>query len=140
LVIFALGSEEITSISMKRLATYLVILFAALLVSHTAFSQSPVYNKTNSTLTIKAKIAAINHRCPADPIPSLLVYRFRHGIDRGQVVFSTPTLQIIYVKPCDTKLIETLIARYYFRAVSYKLPPSPDFLSSTPLRAPPVTC
>jgi len=82
----------------------------------------------------------VSENCPIPAPTSLIVYRFRHGIDKGPLVISQPIEMVLYIIPSIYLCEDVVSTNTYFTTQAIQLPSPPDFTGCFSLRAPPVSC
>ena len=119
-----------------------IVLFALpFLMANTGFAKQTIHhNSTYSTITTPLVGNLVSEKCPIPPATSLPAYRFRHGIDRGNVTVSKPIEVLVFVAPTIDVPKNIIVSSDYFFSHTSLLPPPPDFLGCFSLRSPPFSC
>jgi hypothetical protein len=105
-------------------------------------SAKTVKNTFHSSPAITSASAnnLVSENCPIPAPTSLIVYRFRHGIDKGPLVVSQPIEVVLYIIPSIHLCEDVVSTDTYFSTQVIQLPSPPDFLGCFSLRAPPFSC
>ncbi len=111
---------------------FFVSIGSAKTVTHSFYSSPCITSASANNL--------VSENCPIPSPTSLIVYRFRHGIDKGPLVVSQPVEIVLYIIPSIHLCEDVISTNTYFTTQAIQLPSPPDFLGCFFLRAPPISC
>jgi hypothetical protein len=110
-------------------------------MANNSFARQAIHlNSTHSSIVTSPAANLVSEKCPIPPATSLPAYRFRHGIDRGNVTVSKPIEVLVFVAPTIDVPKNIIVSSDYFFSHTSLLPPPPDFLGCFSLRSPPFSC
>jgi len=119
----------------------IVLLALPFLMANNSFAKQAIHHiSTHSSIISSPATNLVSEKCPIPPATSLPAYRFRHGIDRGNVTVSKPIEVLVFVAPIIDIPGNIAVSSDYFFSHTSLLPPPPDFLGCFSLRSPPFSC
>jgi|GEM_PF-3535688 hypothetical protein len=119
----------------------IVLVVSLFLMANTGFAKQTIHHSsTYSSIISSPANNLVSEKSPIPPATSLQAYRFRHGIDRGNVTVSRPIEIIVFYTPVIDIPENIAVSTDYFFSHTSLLPPPPDFLGCFSLRSPPFSC
>ena len=125
---------------MNRLIKIVLVVVPFLMANNSFAKQAVHFNSAHSSIVTSPANNLVSEKCPIPPATSLPAYRFRHGIDKGNVTVSKPIEIVVFVAPTIDTYENFIVSTDYFFSHTSLLPPPPEFLGCFSLRSPPFSC